>query len=65
MSIVHRLLRFMDSPGNKPKGFHNRVLGLMGDIIMPTSTLLLKCQIQRFTWWAHPSVSPRWLQWRH
>ena len=33
VSIVHRLLRFMDSPGDEPSGFHDRVLGLLGDIL--------------------------------
>jgi hypothetical protein len=33
VSIVHRLLRFMDSPGDEPSGFHDRVLDLLGDIL--------------------------------
>ena len=33
VSIVHRLLRFVDSPGEEPSGFHDRVLGLLGDIM--------------------------------
>ena len=33
VSILHRVLRFMDSPGDDPSGFHDRVLGLLGDIM--------------------------------
>ena len=33
MSVVHRLLRFVDSPGDEPTGFNDRVLGLLGDIM--------------------------------
>lgn len=33
VTILHRILRFMDSPGDDPSGFHDRVLGLMGDIM--------------------------------
>lgn len=33
VSIVHRLLRFMDMPGDEPTGFHDKVLGLLGDIL--------------------------------
>lgn len=33
VSILHRLLRFMDLPGDEPSGFHDRVLGLVGDIL--------------------------------
>lgn len=31
--IVHRLLRYMDMPGDDPTGYHDRVLGLLGDIL--------------------------------
>ena len=31
--IVHRFVRFMDSPGDDPSGYHDRVLGLLGDIL--------------------------------
>lgn len=33
VAILHRILRFMDSPGDDPSGFHDRVLGLLGDIM--------------------------------
>jgi hypothetical protein len=34
VSIVHRVLRrHMDSPGDDPSGYHDRVLGLLGDIL--------------------------------
>ena len=34
VAIVHHLLRFMDSPGDEPSGlFHDRVLGMLGDIM--------------------------------
>ena len=34
VSVVHRLLRFMDTPaGDEPSGFNDRVLGLLGDIL--------------------------------
>lgn len=33
VSVVHRLLRFVDSPGDEPTGFNDRVLGLLGDIM--------------------------------
>ena len=35
VAIIHRLLRYMDLPGEEASGFHNRVLGLLGDSIMP------------------------------
>lgn len=31
--ILHRLLRYMDAPGDDPTGLQNRVFGLMGDIL--------------------------------
>ena len=31
--VVHRLLRYVDAPGDDPSGLHDRVLGLMGDIL--------------------------------
>ena len=31
--VVHRMLRYMDAPGDDPTGLHDRVLGLMGDIL--------------------------------
>jgi hypothetical protein len=31
--VVHRLLRYMDAPGDDPSGLHDRVLGLQGDIL--------------------------------
>lgn len=33
VSVVHRVLRYMDSPGDDPSGYHDRVLGLLGDIL--------------------------------
>ena len=33
MVVIHRLLRYVDAPGNDPSGLHDRVLGLMGDIL--------------------------------
>ena len=32
-SIVHRVVRYMDNPGDDPSGFHDRVLGLLGDVL--------------------------------
>ena len=31
--MVHRLMRFMDLPGEEASGYHDRVLGLLGDIM--------------------------------
>lgn len=31
--VVHRLVRYLDAPGDDPSGLHDRVLGLMGDIL--------------------------------
>lgn len=31
--ILHRLLRYMDAPGDDPTGLHDQVLGLAGDIL--------------------------------
>ena len=31
--VIHRLLRYMDTPGDDPSGLHDRVLGLSGDIL--------------------------------
>lgn len=33
VAIIHRLMRYMDVPGEEASGFHDRVLGLMGDIM--------------------------------
>ena len=33
VAIVHRLLRFVDAPGDEASGYHDHVLGLMGDIM--------------------------------
>ena len=33
VAIIHRILRFVDTPGDDPSGFHDRVLGLLGDIM--------------------------------
>ena len=32
VSVVHRLLRYVDTPGDDDSGFHDSVLGLLGDI---------------------------------
>ena len=31
--ILHRLIRYMDLPGDDPSGYHDRLLGLVGDIL--------------------------------
>jgi hypothetical protein len=31
--VLHRMLRYIDAPGDDPSGLHDRVLGLMGDIL--------------------------------
>jgi hypothetical protein len=33
VTVVHRLMRFMDLPGEEASGYHDRVLGLVGDIL--------------------------------
>jgi hypothetical protein len=33
VSIMHRLMRYMDMPGEPASGFHDRVIGLLGDIM--------------------------------
>lgn len=33
VSILHRMMRYMDKPGEDPSGFHDRHLGLLGDIM--------------------------------
>jgi hypothetical protein len=33
IALVHRLMRYMDMPGEEDSGFHNRVMGLLGDIM--------------------------------
>ncbi|KAI2506962.1 hypothetical protein MHU86_7459 [Fragilaria crotonensis] len=33
VSIVHRLMRYMDMPGEEESGFNDKVLGLLGDIL--------------------------------
>jgi hypothetical protein len=33
VAIIHRLMRYMDMPGEEASGFHDRVLGLIGDIM--------------------------------
>ena len=33
VTIVHRLMRYLDVPGEEESGFHNRVIGLLGDIM--------------------------------
>lgn len=31
VAVLHRMMRFMDLPGEEPTGFHDKVLGLLGD----------------------------------
>ena len=33
VTIVHRFLRYLDAPVEDPTGFHDKVLGLLGDIL--------------------------------
>ena len=33
VAILHGIVRYMDTPGYNPSGFHDRVLGLLGDIL--------------------------------
>ena len=33
VAILHRLMRYMDMPGKEASGFHDRVLGLAGDLM--------------------------------
>ena len=33
VGILHRLMRYMDMPGEPESGYHNHVLGLLGDIM--------------------------------
>lgn len=33
VTILHRFLRYVDAPGDDPSGYHDRVLGLLGDIL--------------------------------
>ena len=33
VTIVHRFVRYLDAPGEDPTGFHDKVLGLLGDIL--------------------------------
>lgn len=33
VSVIHRIVRYMDNPGDDPSGFHDRVLGLLGDVL--------------------------------
>ena len=33
VTIIHRLMRYMDMPGEEASGFHNRVIGLLGDLM--------------------------------
>ena len=32
VSVLHRMMRYMDMPGEEDSGFHDRYLGLLGDI---------------------------------
>ena len=33
VSVIHRLVRYMDMPGEAESGYHDQVLGLLGDIL--------------------------------
>ena len=33
VSILHRFVRYMDTPGDDPTGYDEKVVGLLGDII--------------------------------
>lgn len=33
VTVIHRMLRYLDAPGDDPSGLHDRVLGLRGDIL--------------------------------
>ena len=42
VSVLHRMMRYMDMPGEDESGYHDRYLGLLGDIMphqYPTVTL--------------------------
>jgi hypothetical protein len=52
--ILHQLLHYMDLPGDDPTGQHNRVLGLVGDIMPPHQYYLTT--LVRFAPWVWPST---------
>lgn len=33
VTVIHRLMKYMDMPGETESGFHDRVLGLVGDLL--------------------------------
>lgn len=33
VAVVHRVIRYMDTPGDDATGYHDKVLGLLGDIL--------------------------------
>jgi hypothetical protein len=65
VSIVHRLLRFVDSPGDEPTGFNDRVLGLLGDIMLHQYPAVDVPNSTFHPWWERRSESLQLQQWRH
>ena len=55
--ILHRLLRYLDAPGDDPSGLHDRVLGLTGDIL-PHQYPTVEVPSTAFAWWELPSEFP-------
>ena len=50
VGIIHRLMRYIDMPGEEESGFHDKVLGLLGDILCRTSTRRWKCRARLSIW---------------
>lgn len=48
VSVIHRLVRFIDAPGEEPSGFNDRVIGLQGDMIMPHQYLAVEVPSSAF-----------------
>jgi hypothetical protein len=69
VAVVHRLLRYVDTPGEEASGFHDRVLGLLGDIMphqypaveVPSTTFhLIGSAVRVATVAAMEAIIPTW-----
>ena len=63
--IVHRFMRYLDMPGEEESGFHDRVLGLHGDISMPHQYPMVDLPGTVFHLVGNVVRVPTPMQWRH
>lgn len=61
--VVHRLIKYLDTPGDDPTGFNDKVLGLLGDIL-PHQYPVVEVPVRSFTWSGQPYEYRQLKPWR-